>query len=243
MSNLLSDTVDFMIPFCRYQDAAIGTANMPLVGIASIVRNIILAAPFTWRFNRSNINLTGSITSSAQDYTQTISNFGFLEKGTVTGLDNNGNLTTWEIKDILNNDALAATLTQARPVAVSVFNDNGSSSYTFRFSTVPDQSYQVNLVYQLGPVKFSQLTDGWAPIPDAFSDVYNNLCLGYYMDSCQDPRAGQYISRGIAGLLARAQGLSQMDKAIFAAAYMNFNAAQLAVQGKTQQGIQAQAAR
>jgi len=250
MSNLLSDTINYVIPFCRYQAANIGTSNMPIIGIANIVRNVILAAPFTWRFNRNNVNLAATgqppgTQQGVQDYIQTIADFGFLEKATANGPDPNapGGTTSWELKDMKNNEALASSTTQARPMSISVFNDNGSNVFTFRLSAVPDKAYTVNMVYQKAPVQFAATSDGWAPIPDSFSDVYNNLCLGYYMDSCQDPRAPQYIARGIAGLLARAQGLSQMDKAIFAAAYMNFNAAQLIDQMKTQQGQQAQGAR
>ena len=113
----------------------------------------------------------------------------------------------------------------------------------FRLSGVPDANYSVNLVYQKAPVQFATMSDLWAPIPDSFSDVYNNMCLGYYMDSCQDPRAAQYLARGVAGLLARAQGLSHMDKAIFAASYMHFNSAQILEILKTQQGQQAQGAK
>jgi len=251
MPNLLSDTIAYIVPFCRYQAANIGTSNMPIIGIANIVRNIILAAPFTWRFNRNNVNLVGNATpptgiqKGVQDYTQTIADFGFLEKATANGADSTapGGTTSWELKDMKNNEALGSSTTQARPMSISVFNDNGSNVFTFRLSAVPNGVYTINMVYQKAPVQFAATSDGWAPIPDSFSDVYNNLCLGYYMDSCQDPRAPQYIARGIAGLLARAQGLSQMDKAIFAAAYMNFNAAQLIDQMKTQQGQQAQGAR
>jgi hypothetical protein len=69
------------------------------------------------------------------------------------------------------------------------------------------------------------------------------LCLGYYMDSCQDGRADKYIARGIAGLLARAQGLEQIDKALFAQSYMQFGSAEILANLKTQQGQQAQGAR
>ena len=225
---------------------------MPIVGIASIVRNTILAAPFTWRFNRNNVNLIGNdqpiplgIRKGVQDYTQSISDFGFLEKATANAQDpDNLSVTkSWELKDMKNNEALASSTTQARPQSISVFNDDGATNFTFRLSAVPEQPYVVNLVYQKAPVQFVNTTDAWGPIPDSFSDVYNNLCLGYYMDSCQDPRAPQYIARGIAGLLARAQGLTQMDKAVFAAAYMNFNASEFLTQARTQQGLQAQATR
>ena len=118
-------------------------------------------------------------------------------------------------------------------------NDDGSGNITFRLSTVPNTSYIVNLIYQKAPVQFVAMTDKWAPIPDAFSDIYNNMSLGYFLDSCQDPRGPQYIARGVAGLLARAEGLSEMDRAIFASSYMNFNSQMLLDQLKTQQAQEA----
>ena len=236
--NLLSDTIAYVTPFCRYQAANIGTSNMPIIGIANIVRNIVLAAPFTWRFNRNNVNLTGPVIQGTQDYTQLISDFGFLEKATA-----NDGTKTFEFKDVKNNEALASSVTTGRPEVISAFNDDLAGNITFRLSAVPDKSYTVNMVYQKAPVQFTSTTNSWFPIPDSFSDVYNNLSLGYFMDSCQDPRAPQYIARGIAGLLARSQGLTAMDKALFAASYLNFSAQQMLEMLKTQQGVQAQAGR
>lgn len=239
MGNSLQDTINYVTPFCRYQKANIGVNNMPIIGIGNITRNIILAAPFTWRFNRNSANIVGPIQQGVQDYTQKFSDFGFLEAATI----NDGN-TSYAIDDIKNNQVLASSTTQARTKSIALFNDDGSGNITFRLSAVPNNnSYTVNVIYQKSPVQFSLLTDLWAPIPDSFSDVYNNLCLGYYMDSCQDPRAAQYIARGIAGLLARSQGLTTMDKALFAASYLNFNAQQLLEMMKTQQGQQAQGSR
>lgn len=238
MANTLNDTIAFISPFCRYMSPNVGTSNMPMIGIANIVRNIILAAPFTWRFNRTSVNLTGPVIQGRQDYTQAISNFGFLEKATA-----NDGSTSYEFKDVKNNEGLASSTVEARPMSIAIQNDDGVGNLTFRLSAVPDKAYTVNLVYQKSPVQFTATTDPWAPIPDSFSDVYNNLCLGYYMDSCQDPRASQYIARGIAGLLARAQGLTQMDKIVFASSYMNLSAAEIINQLKTQQGQQAQGAR
>jgi hypothetical protein len=238
MANLLSDTINFISPFCRYQSPAVGTNNMPIIGIASIVRNIILAAPFTWRWNRNNVNITGPVIVNQQDYPQAISDLGFLEKA----IANDGQ-TSYEFKDVKNNEALASSNTVGRPMTVAIQTDDGAGNYVFRLGPVPDKNYTINMVYQKLPIQFQNLTDGWAPIPDSFSDVYNNLCLGYYMDSCQDPRAPQYIARGIAGLLARASGLSQMDKAIFASSYMNYESAQMLNQLRAQQATQAQGSR
>ena len=237
-TNTLQDTINYITPFCRYQAANIGTSNQPIVGIASVVRNIMLAAPFQWKFNR-NTNTSIVTQKSVQDYAKAIGDFGFLEKATLT--DTNGKI--WEIKDIRNNEPLGDSTTEARPNTVAVQNDDGSGNFIFRFSAVPEAVYDVGLIYQKAPVKFLATTDSWAPIPDSFSDVYNNLCLGYYMDSCQDGRAPQYIARGVAGLLARSQGLTSMDKALFAQAYMNFNMQEVLNQLKTQQGQQAQGAR
>jgi hypothetical protein len=119
----------------------------------------------------------------------------------------------------------------------------GILSPVFRFSAVPDKAYPVDIIYQKLPIQFLAMSDSWAPIPDSFSDIYNNLTLGYYMDSCQDPRAPQYIARGIAGLLARSKGLSDMDKALFAQSYMNYEIALTTSQLKAQQAVQAQGSR
>jgi len=87
------------------------------------------------------------------------------------------------------------------------------------------------------------INSSWSPIPDSFSDIYNNFCLGYFMDSCQDPRGTGYIARGGAALLAKAEGLSEMDRAIFMQSFLNLDAAQIVNQLKTQQGRQASGAK
>ena len=240
MANTLQDTANYITPFSRYMQPNIGTNNMPMIGIANIVRNIMLSAPFIWRFNRNIVNLTGPVVQGVQDYTQSFSDFGFLEKATA-----NDGKVSWEFTDVFNTESLASSVVsgssqnQGRPMVISVLNDDGSGNITFRLSTVPNTSYIVNLIYQKAPVQFVAMTDKWAPIPDAFSDIYNNMSLGYFLDSCQDPRGPQYIARGVAGLLARAEGLSEMDRAIFASSYMNFNSQMLLDQLKTQQAQEA----
>src|SRR5260370_36207935 len=129
MGNLLSDTVAFIVPFARYQAANIGTSNMPIIGIANIVRNIIFSSPLTWRFNRNTVNLTGPVVAGTQDYTQNISDFGFLEASSV-----NDGTKTFQIDDVMNTEALAASVSQARPKIRSIFMDDGIVTLTFRFS-------------------------------------------------------------------------------------------------------------
>jgi len=307
MANELQDSMNYIRPFCRYMNPAIGGSLMPIIGIGNVVRNIILAPPMQWNFNRNQVVLP--LLQGVQDYTQTVADLGFVEKATVqpsaavtnvagtgtiatitaanqfskgdlvtiTGLAHTGfnvvnqtiltagptnftfaNGTTqssiadtgvaaagqiYELKSVKNNEPMAVSNQQARPELVAVESDNGSGSYVFRFSAVPDAQYQATLIYQKAPVQFAALSDLWSPIPDSFSDIYNNMTMGYYMDSCQDGRAQQYIRAGVTGLLARATGLSQMEKAIFAAGYMNLASAEILNQLRTQQGQQAQGAR
>lgn len=176
-----------------------------------------------------------------QDYVQTFSDFGFLERCAIWS----GAATDkyFDIPSVKNNEALSPTNTLGRPQSIAV-QSNNSGVVTFRFSTLPDVPYPtVALTYQKISQNFVNLTDAWSPIPDYFSDVYNNLTLGYYMDSCQDPRASQYITRGMAGILARATGLTHVEKALFAQSYMKLEEAQLLSTLRAQQGQQAQAAR
>lgn len=236
MANLLSDSINYILPFCRYQAANIGTSNQPILGIANIVRNIILAPPMVWDFNR-NENIATTLIIGTQDYTTAIADFGYLERASVQDPVSS---IWYEVPDVKNNSALAKSSTKARPQTIAVQSGTGP---VIRFSAVPDKAYPLSMVYQKNAVQFATTSDGWAPIPDSMSDVYNNMVLGYYMDSCQDPRAQQYIARGIAGLLARQSGLSEMDKAIFAQSYMTFNSAIMAQTLATQQGKQAQGAR
>ena len=236
MANLLSDTINYILPFCRYQAANVGTSNMPIIGIANITRNIMLSAPMVWGFNR-NENLGTTLAAGTQDYTLAIADYGYAERAS---LQDPVSLIWFEVPDVQNNKALAKSSTQARPQVVAVQNSSGP---VLRFGAVPDKAYPLSLVYQKIPTQFAAISDPWAPIPDNLSDVYNNIVLGYYMDSCQDPRAPQYIARGIAGLLARQGGLSEMDKAIFAQSYMTLNSAVTSFALSTQQAKQAQAAR
>lgn len=55
----------------------------------------------------------------------------------------------------------------------------------------------------------------WSPIPDQFSDVYNNLFLSEALSMADDARSQIYRQRGIAAFLSRASGLSEMQRDAF----------------------------
>jgi hypothetical protein len=56
----------------------------------------------------------------------------------------------------------------------------------------------------------------WDPIPDQYSDIYNNLFLSEAMAMVDDPRSQTYRQRGVAAFLSKASGLTEMQKNAFA---------------------------
>lgn len=110
---------------------------------------------------------------------------------------------------------------------------------TFRLLGVPDQVYTVTLTYQKKPVLMASLTDGWSGIPDAYSDIYNNLFLADALEIAKDTRAAIYRQRGVAALLAKSEGLSQMQINAFLKQFYDRDAQQTRDQLRTTQGNQA----
>jgi hypothetical protein len=55
----------------------------------------------------------------------------------------------------------------------------------------------------------------WAPIPNQYSDVYNNLFLSEALALFDDARAPIFRQRGIGAFLGKATGLTEMQKNIF----------------------------
>ena len=80
----------------------------------------------------------------------------------------------------------------------------------------------------------------WFPIPDSYMDIFNNLFLAEAMALVDDSREQTYRQRGIAALLSKAEGLTQMQVNAFLAQYMTRGTlAQIAGQTRVQQGLQA----
>jgi hypothetical protein len=55
----------------------------------------------------------------------------------------------------------------------------------------------------------------WDPIPDQYSDIYNNLFLSEAFAMVDDPRAQLYRQRGVAAFLSKASGLTEMQRNAF----------------------------
>lgn len=76
----------------------------------------------------------------------------------------------------------------------------------------------------------------WDPIPNQYSDVYNNLFLSEAMATVDDARAQLYRQRGIAAFLAKASGLTEMQKNAFIQQWLQRSVERAEVGGSTQQG-------
>lgn len=76
----------------------------------------------------------------------------------------------------------------------------------------------------------------WAPIPDYYRDVYNNLFLAEMM--WDDPQRAQiHRQRGVGSFLAKAQGLNDMQKNAFAQQWLARDAEAIAKMTMTQLGL------
>jgi hypothetical protein len=143
----LQQSIRWAQAYIEYAPLNAGLNQEPSVSIATMVRNTILSAPFTWPWNRATY--TGAnLDTTHQDYTFPISDFGFLEKVSLT--DANG--ATFEVKDIINTDALGYISTTPnlgqRPNAAAVFSVNYGQDVTIRFMGYPDQVYTPTFIYQ-----------------------------------------------------------------------------------------------
>jgi hypothetical protein len=79
----------------------------------------------------------------------------------------------------------------------------------------------------------------WDPIPNQFSDIYNNLFLSEAMTLVDDPRAQLYRQRGVAAFLSKAHGLTEMQKNIFAQQWLQRVSEASTIGTKTQQAVTA----
>src|ERR1700676_2167906 len=139
----------FAKPFVQYAPLTAGFGLEPTTSICTMIRNSLLSAPITWYFNRNEVTFPTVV--GQQDYSQSIAangnDFSFIEKVTLT--DDQGNV--FELKDALNNSALAVSSFQQRPSACAAQQVSfaaGVQTVKFRFLGVPDKIYTVTITYQ-----------------------------------------------------------------------------------------------
>jgi hypothetical protein len=143
-----------------------GFSNEPALSMGDWVRQAMLAPPYAWRWNRITPYPTLSIsTAGGQDYSTSITNFGWLEKAVIS--------TTGVVKELFIRDSLAIDTTTSEPTAIAVQTDDNAGNIGFRIFPTPDQAYTVTLIAQSQAPLFTATTGTWTPIPDFLSYIYN----------------------------------------------------------------------
>ena len=315
MSLTLLDTLNFSAGFIQGEPIYAWTGYNPAVTIATMVRNTIMNAPFTWPWNRNESTGLLTLAAGTQDYTVALTDFAYLEKISLLATAPVPPSATYqyEIKNIHNTYALAAGRKQSQPDSACVKYYTPGTNLSLRFLAVPDQAYAGTITYQKLPIPFKQFSitavgnaaggntsytgtfialfftagnyatvsgfanaanngtfaivscnattlvlanpsgsavsaaatvvnSDWGPIPDSFSDIYNNLFLAEAFAAADDARTQEYRVRGIAALLSKAEGLSQMQVNAFLSQWFSTTEAQtLARTLGTQQGLQGRA--
>jgi hypothetical protein len=247
----VADTANFVAPFLRYMPQSAGTNNEPLISSANMLMGIFLSPPFKWSWNRNTANFPTVV--NQQDYPVALSDFGFLEKATVT--DSSGNLMELTQKDLISEIGAVGGDPPGRPTFICVLQDDNAGNITFRLSSVPDAIYTIKLTYQKAPlliasgnITFTSTTGAysgsaiWAPIPDKYNFILQNGMTALMMAATSgDPRFQVFWSRFLAGIIGVAEGLDEMDKVLFLGNMLNFATQVTAAQMAVTQGRQAKA--
>ena len=74
----LQSAINFAQSYCGFKSLTVGTSNEPAVSSANILIQNIIGPPFSWNWNRASA--TFNTTLGTQDYSQSVSAFGFIEK-------------------------------------------------------------------------------------------------------------------------------------------------------------------
>lgn len=90
------------------------------------------------------------------------------------------------------------------------------------------------------PANATAINGSWAPIPDQYSDVYTSLFLSEAFQSVgYDAEAARYRQRGVAAMLAKAEGLTQAQISAWTLQWLQRDTMAQASQLRTAQGNQA----
>jgi hypothetical protein len=123
-----------------------------------------------------------------------------------------------------------------RPRFLNPHTEDGNGNMTFRVMPAPDKAYPVSIHIQKAAPRIISINQTWAPIPDFMQYVVNWGFLALMWNFADDPRAQMANQKFLAGLLARAEGISEEDRNIFLNGWYNLTGLD---QMKQQQGTQA----
>ena len=222
--NAVQGALSFWVP-------TVGTGNEPAISAANMTQQVMLSPPFRWPWNRNSLTFT--TVQGTQDYTQSVTDFGYAEKATIAKAGGQ----TFELK-VLNTEPLGESVDQSRPTTLAVQLNIVATSVTVRLLSVPDAVYTVKVTYQKFVPNMATLGAGWTA-PDYLSFIYNRGFLAHLYEARGDMRSQQEKIAFAAALLGNQEGLSETEKNIFLSQYLPNPRAVEAAQLRTQQGIAA----
>lgn len=232
-TNTLERTIALARSFCglRLLTSIGGATNEPAFSNGDWVRQFLLSPPFAWRWNRATTTI--SLVAGQQDYPVNLTDFGWLEKGSITYTANNQTIT----KELLVDNNLSVSSAQELPVHVSAYFDDDNNDITFRFLPIPYPTLIpaiATIIYQKRAPMFQTISDSWAPIPDYLSYLVNQGFIAKSYEFINDERWGPALQLFIRQVVAANNGLSDTQVNIFLSERINTarqQAAELGAQG------------
>lgn len=153
---------------------------------------------------------------STQDYTLAVPNFSHIEHASVldlVGTSPNFTPTKWMELTVKNNLSLESS--PNRPLFIGPHVEDANGNVTFRMASAPDKPYPVSLHVQLAAPQITSINQTWAPLPDFMEYIYEWGFLSLLWSFSDDPRAEMANNKFKAGILARAEGLTEEERQIF----------------------------
>lgn len=203
----------------------------PGLTAARDILQLMLAPPFVWRFNRGSFSIAIS-QAGGTDYVVNVPTLGRIEtQWLVTSAD-----VIWDLNGAV---ALSKVSSVRRPVTVAPQYDDNQGNVTFRFNSVPDQTYTAFFDYQQKPPLITGWSQGFGPVPDEFAFIFNKWMLSEAALIVNDARFEIWRREAIAGLLATQDGLDAQAKNMFYDQMMNVGRTNFRGQSLGQSGAKA----
>lgn len=176
---------------------------------------------------------TGTATNATtQDYTLPVPQFSHIEHASV--LDVNQTPPRWTEMEVKDN--LSLETNSDRPFYLSPHLEDGQGNMNFRVLPPPDKAYPISIHIQNTAPRVTSMNQTWAPMPDFMQYIYTWGFLALIWQFSDDARAPTANQKFLAGLLGRAEGLSEEQRNVFMNAWQNLTGLD---QMKTSQGRQA----
>jgi hypothetical protein len=229
-TNTIGRCINVAQNFVRNAPLTFSGTNDPAFTIGDWVRQFMLSPPFAWRWNRATYSFT--TTAGVQDYQESLEQFGWLEKATVT--DNT--VSPSAVHELMVVLDVSEESTENLPTRIAARLDDGNGNITFRLMPPPDKVYTVTLTYQLAAPLFQTINDTWAPIPDYFSNLYNSGFMAKTYEYIDDSRFVPLLTTFMRQVIAANGGLSDSQINIFLADQINSQTTQQSALQASQQG-------